>query len=94
MDDNGVEEVKLAYFGSASPAYYGIRQQRLPGYSVYSSFEREWPPAQEIESGDWVAISASNLRGLYLPRKDTYERFLDEEPVADVGPSILIYRIP
>jgi len=94
MDDNGVEEIKLAYFGSASPAYYGIRHQRLPGYNVYSSFEGEWPPAREVESGDWVAISATNLRGLYLPRKDAYERFLAEEPVATIGHSILIYRIP
>ena len=94
MDANGVDEVKLAYFGSASPAYHGIRHQRLPGYNVYSSFEKEWPPARGLESGDWVAISATNLRGLYLPRRDTYERFLDEEPVATIGYSILIYRIP
>jgi hypothetical protein len=94
MDDNGVEEVKLAYFGSASPAHYGIRHQRLPGYNVYSSFEKEWPPARGVESGDWVAISATNLRGLYLSRKDAYERFLAEEPVAAIGHSILIYRIP
>jgi hypothetical protein len=94
MDDNGVDEIKLAYFGSASPAYYGIRHQRLPGYNVYSTFESDSPPARGVESGDWVAISATNLRGLYLPRKDAYERFLDEEPVATVGHSILIYRIP
>jgi len=94
MDDNGVEEIKLAYFGSASPAYHGIRHRRLPGYNVYSTFEKEWPTVQRLESGDWVAISATNLRGLYLPRKDTYARFLDEEPVATIGHSILIYRIP
>jgi hypothetical protein len=94
MDDNGVEEIKLAYFGSASPAYYGIRHQKLPGYNVYSTFEKQWPPVQRLEPGDRVAISATNLRGLYLPRKDTYERFLDEEPVATIGHSILIYRIP
>lgn len=94
MDDRGVDEIKLAYFGSASPEYYGIRHQRLPGYNVYSTFEKQWPLAERLESGDWVAISATNLRGLYLPRKDAYERFLAEEPVATIGHSILIYRIP
>jgi hypothetical protein len=47
-----------------------------------------------LESGDWVAISATNLRGLYLPRRDAYERFLREDPVATIGHSILVYRIP
>jgi hypothetical protein len=94
MDDHGVEEIKLAYFGSASPAYHGIRHQRLPGYNVYASFERQSPPARSVDSGDWVAISATNLRGLYLPRKDTYARFLSQEPVAVIGHSILVYRVP
>lgn len=94
MESNGVPEIKLAYFGSASPRHHGIDHQVLPGYHLYTRYEAEFRRARDILPGDLVALSATNLRGVYLPRKDIYRLFWDLEPLAAIGHSILIYRIP
>jgi hypothetical protein len=90
LDAHGVEEVKLSYFGSASPTYYGIRGERLPGYSA------PHPPriTREVFPGDVVAVSATNLQGVYLDPEDRglMERLRGLRPVGRVGRSILVYR--
>jgi len=88
VDANGVTNLKLAYFGSADPDYYGIHGERLPGHLR--------PPhlAQRIHAGDVVAISATHLQGLYLEdrARELMQRFAAEAPVGRAGRSILIYR--
>lgn len=88
MDRHGVPEIKLSYFGTADPDYYGIRCERLPGHLR--------PPrlAAGIRTGDWVAISATNLQAVYLEgdARALMERFRREAPAGRVGHSILIYR--
>jgi hypothetical protein len=90
MDAHGVTQVKLSYFGSASPSYYGIHAERLPGYSA------PHPPrvTREILPGDIVAVSVTNLQGVYLDPGDLplMERLRELEPVGRVGRSILVYR--
>jgi hypothetical protein len=90
MDEHHVGEIKLSYFGTADPEYYGIRCERLPGQLR--------PPrvAAEVHAGDWVAISATNLQGVYLREDERrfMERFRAEAPVDSVGYSILLYRAP
>ena len=90
MEQNGVPEVKLAYFGTADVRYYGVAGPRLPGYqpaprsaTVYS-----------VAPGDVVAVSATLLQGVYaepglLP---LVERLRVLPPVAVIGHSIFIYR--
>jgi hypothetical protein len=88
MDRERVPEIKLAYFGSADPDYYGIRGERLPG--------KLRPPrlASRIHAGDVVAISATHLAGVYLSEDERplMRRFQGETPIARVGYSILVYR--
>jgi hypothetical protein len=88
VDANGVTNLKLAYFGSADPDYYGIHAERLPGHLR--------PPhlAPRIHAGDVVAISATHLQGLYLGEKarELMQRFRGETPIGRAGHSILIYR--
>jgi hypothetical protein len=90
MDGHGVGRVKLSYFGSASPSYYGIHAVRLPGYSA------PHPPrvTREIDPGDLVAVSATNLQGVYLDAEDLplMERLRGLKPVGRVGRSIFVYR--
>jgi hypothetical protein len=90
MTARGVKRIKLSYFGSADPAYHGIDCERLPGYSA------PHPPrvTREIRPGDVVAVSATNLQGVYLDPDDRplMERLRRLEPVGRAGRSILIYR--
>jgi len=90
MDAHGVTNVKLSYFGSASASYYGIHAERLPGYSAPHPAR----VTREIRPGDVVAVSATNLQGVYLDPEDLplMEHLRSLKPAGRVGRSILVYR--
>ncbi len=98
MAENGVNEVKLGWFGTADPDYYHIRYQPLPGLGM-GKFYALWgaPPfnPQAPEPGVY-AISVSSLWELPLPteQKYVYPWFRARPPTDRVGYSILIYRVP
>jgi putative flippase GtrA len=55
MDNNGIEEVKLLYFGTADPSYYGIRYMDLdnsefktPGNEIYAV------SVHYLEAAEWT----------------------------------------
>jgi hypothetical protein len=89
MEAHGIPRVKLSYFGTADPAYYGIACDMLPSYLAL--------PREVVRSfgpGDVLAVSATNLQGVYLEPEDKpmMERLRREKPVGRVGYSILIFR--
>lgn len=95
MDRHGIERVWLSYFGTADPAYYGIRYNYLPSYGPL-------PRDRGEEPTPWVAISVTNLYGVYLPAvwirgrptpPDTFRVFWNRRPVAKIGYSIFLYRL-
>ena len=88
MDDNGVEHINLAYFGSADPEYYGINCTYLRGSPPFATNKVE----QAVLPG-LVAVSVHNLTGAGLDGDPLYKPLLDVEPVAVVGYSIRIYRV-
>jgi len=86
----GNPPLKLSYFGSADPAYYGLASEALPGYTAPHAPR----VTREIAPGDLLAISATNLQGVYLDPADRplMERIRRLTPVARVGYSIFVYR--
>ena len=90
MRENGVTRVKLSYFGSADPSYYGIDAEALPGYTSPHATR----VTREIQPGDIVAVSATNLQGVYLEPEDRalMARLRALEPIGRAGWSILVYR--
>jgi hypothetical protein len=93
MQREGVERVRLAWFGSAHPEFYDIGYDLLPGlpygFALWSD-----PPfdPQDPEPGVY-AISVSNLVGAASPVPDLYAWFRAREPDARIGYSIFIYRV-
>ena len=89
-DAHGVSRLKLSYFGSADPTYYRIPCQMLP------SKMHPDPPVivRNIEAGDVVAVSVTNLHGMYFEGADRrlMHRLRALTPVDRVGYSILIFR--
>jgi hypothetical protein len=88
MRSKGIPAIKLSYFGTAEPDYYGIPCERLPGLPIPRPMERR------VRRGDLLAISATHLQGLYvgddmrrLVRRLRRQSFLDQ-----IGYSIFIYR--
>jgi hypothetical protein len=87
-DRHGLRDLKLSYFGSADPRYYGFTQI-LPGSRLFPE-----GTVATVQPGDVVAVSATNLQGLYVTPQ--VEGLMDalraRRPDDEVGYSILIYR--
>jgi hypothetical protein len=90
MRASGVSRLKLSYFGSADPAYYGIEAEALPGYTAPHATH----VTRLIAPGDVLAVSVTNLQGVYLDAEDRplMERIRRATPLARVGRSIFVYR--
>jgi hypothetical protein len=90
MEKNHVPRVKLSYFGGGDPDYYRIPHDLLPSV-IAGAPRRAWG---NVRPGDWVAISATNLAGLYLEpeARPLVVQLRRRRPVDAVGYSILIYR--
>jgi hypothetical protein len=93
MAGNEVEEVKLAWFGTADPAYYGIKYDPLPGLTHH--FDMWWDVPFDPEDPDpgVYAISVSNLWELPLTEKTVFAWFRDREPDDRIGYSVHIYVV-
>jgi len=85
--------IGLSYFGTADPRYYGIPFVYLPSTPFY------YPGHEEQDMGrepSHLAISATNLQGVLLDEADrmVLTPFLRKEPIAKIGYSIFIYKLP
>jgi len=97
MAEQGVASVKLGWFGSADPDYYGITYEPLPGLGRDRFFRLWWEPPFDPASPEpgIYAISASSLwePPLRPEEKLVYAWFREREPDAYIGYSILIYDV-
>jgi hypothetical protein len=89
MRARGIPTVALSYFGSAPPEAYGIRYDPMPGHHIVSVP----PPPPAFPPPRFVAISATNLAGNYLPG-DPFAAFRSARPVAVLAHTIYVYEIP
>jgi hypothetical protein len=86
----GIGRVKLSYFGSADPGYYGIEAEMLPS----TMSPRPARVTREVRPGDVLAVSATNLQGAYLDPADRrlMARIRQLPPLGQVGHSIFVFR--
>jgi 4-amino-4-deoxy-L-arabinose transferase-like glycosyltransferase len=89
-DAHGATHLKLSYFGSADPLYYRIPCEMLPS-KMHPDPERV---TREIEPGEIVAVSVTNLQGVYFEGADRrlMNRLRALTPIDRVGYSIFIFR--
>ena len=93
MEQEGVEQVRLAWFGTARPEYYDVHYDLLPGLP-YGFVLWEDPPFDRTNPEPGVyAISVSNLVGAALPDPDLYAWFRARPPDHRIGHSVFIYRV-
>lgn len=90
LDERGVEEIWLGYFGTADPSYYGLRYRPLLRPDSSGPAEGFFPLNP---TPGWYAISATVLQGVYWPEPDIFDWFRRHKPVATVGYSIFVYHV-
>jgi 4-amino-4-deoxy-L-arabinose transferase-like glycosyltransferase len=90
MDSHGIQRIYLSYFGTDSPDRYGIQYDWLP------SFYLKNPAPQQtigVARQRYLAISVTNLQGVYMDPPTMY-RWLDRyTPIARIGHSIFVYYL-
>jgi len=81
LEQRHYTKVLFAYFGTASPAAYGLRAA-------------PWRTATdaEVAACDWVAISATELQGVYGSRAQ-FSPFRSLAPTARAGYTIFLYDL-
>ncbi|MBE2224511.1 MAG: hypothetical protein IAF02_23425, partial [Anaerolineae bacterium] len=95
--EHGVDKLKLGYFGTADPAYYGLQYEPLPGFPREEFYATLWanPPFNPAAPEPGVyAISVSSLWESHAESKNVYPWFRNREPDDQIGYSILIYEVP
>jgi hypothetical protein len=91
--DELAETLYLSWFGIAPPEHYGVRYRFLPGFPPFEDpATRIYHPQRPLAG--LYAISATHLQGVLLDEPDTFVRFRDQTPLARVGHSIFVYRVP
>jgi 4-amino-4-deoxy-L-arabinose transferase-like glycosyltransferase len=92
IDNERLPIIYLAYFGSAPPAYYGIRYQYVPG-----SWPLAWPPPPDSVPADLertvLAISVFNLQEVLTHNAQLFAWLRARRPLARIGYSIQIYDL-
>jgi hypothetical protein len=88
MDANGIKKISLSYFGTDSPQRYGIDYDWLPSHYLFNPHP-ELP--YEISPNQILAVSATNLQGVYLDSPDEFAWLRPIKPKAKIGHSIFIY---
>lgn len=89
MEEHGVERIKLGYFGTALPEYYGLPFTWLPSVG----FRNDRAGERVIHEGDYLAVSATCLQGFYFPDMRQYSFLERFEPIDHIGHSIYLYHI-
>lgn len=96
MTKNGVESVKLSYFGSADPTILGLNYEPLPGDPLHRDLWWAVPFDRANPEPGIYAISVHNLQEMPLrpEEKTVFAWFREREPNACIGNSIAIYEVP
>lgn len=100
MTDNKIAKVKLSYFGSGDPSYYGIDYEYLPSVGIGPSmpdgkwwyedgYQEDCGPTDGI-----IAVSVTNLQGALFRNHDCFHWLRNYKPIAKIGYSIFVYDIP
>ncbi len=93
LEREGIDRVKLSYFGPDRPGYLGVDVELLPGIPPESDlwYDLRFDP-QDPPPGVY-AISVTNLQELFFVEKRVYPWFRAREPDAVIGYSIHVYRV-
>lgn len=86
-----IDNIYLSYFGTASPKKYGIEFIPLPSYYQELYYNEFYPGEIKVKKGSFLAISATNLVGLYQP--NYFNKIIDlSNPKKIIAGCIFIFK--
>jgi 4-amino-4-deoxy-L-arabinose transferase-like glycosyltransferase len=94
VKEHDVPSLYLSWFGESRPWQYNIPYRSIPSKpdelsDLYTRvYHPDYPPPGTY------AISATNLQALLFDDKELFGWFLQREPVAQPGYSVMIYEVP
>ena len=94
LDEHGIEDVWLSYFGEARPEYYGISYRGLDSFPPRLMNPQVRPFYPHAPAPGWYAISATTLQGVHFTNHDLFTYFRDRKPNTKIGNSIFIFEEP
>ena len=86
MREHRIDQVSLAYFGTALPEAYGIHYHALPSHFIVPGNPASPAPPR------YVAISLTEMTGLYFLGEDPYAQYRRRTPVAVAGGVMYLYE--
>ncbi len=87
---SGNPAIYFSYFGVGDPSYYGIRYLPIAWYTDIGQRSGVFMPAG---ARVWVAVSATNLQGVYYQDTSLWAWLKDQHPIFDAGHSIFVYDL-
>ncbi|MBI4869093.1 MAG: glycosyltransferase family 39 protein [Candidatus Wallbacteria bacterium] len=92
-----LDTLYLSYFGSVPPSRYGLKYRALPGNPTWNDKDPDEDPVDPFPEGSSrhvIAVSASNLQGLWPPQlRADYGWLLSRKPLARVGFGIWVWEL-
>jgi dolichyl-phosphate-mannose-protein mannosyltransferase len=91
MAQEEIPMIYFSYFGTAPPAYYGIRYQYVPG-----TWPLEPPPLDKVPvtaARKILAISVYNLQDVRTIHYPLFRWLWRRQPIAKIGYSIFVYDL-
>jgi len=92
--EHNISSLYLSWFGESRPWQYDVPYRSIPSKpdelsDIYTRvYHPDYPPPGTY------AVSATNLQALLFEDKALFSWFLQREPVAQPGYSILVYQVP
>ena len=95
MKEKGIDKINLSYFGTADPAYYDIDYEWMPSCYLPEDFRGGNPRDYvfTVPQSGIVAVSATNLQGVYFSDRKFYDWLKQYDPIDKIGYSIFIYDL-
>ncbi len=97
LEEHDIRAVHMSYSGAVDPQSYGIKligERQFTGPDDDPKAHRFALKVHKQPKSGYVAVSVTNLQGVYFSRKDAFDWLKDLEPVAKIGYSIYVYHLP
>jgi len=90
--ERNINSIYVSYFGSVPIGSFPVKEYPLPARPLPPRPVSDWHSV--FPAPGWYALSVTHLMGAALADPDTFAYFRHQQPVAILGRTIYVYRVP